>query len=80
MQTYEALRQAARLGGLSLNKVSRALGKPESYISSAISRGSVPRCDTMARMADVCGYSLALLPRDKVPPDALVIDPPPREG
>ncbi|MEG2025140.1 MAG: hypothetical protein RRZ85_06290 [Gordonibacter sp.] len=56
------------------------MDKPDSYVSSAISRGSVPRCDTMARMADVCGYSLALVPRDAVPPDALVIDPPPREG
>lgn len=73
MDAYEALREAASETGVPLYKIGRALGKADAYVNSAISRGSVPRCDTMAKMAAVCGYGLALVPRGDMPDTALVI-------
>lgn len=75
MEAYEALKQAGAVAGVSMNKIGRALGKSDSYVAKGIARGSSPQCNTMASMAAVCGYSLALVPSDAVPGDALVIDP-----
>lgn len=75
MDAFEALQKAGDAKGITMYRVSKALGKPNSYISNSKSRGSSPKCDTMASMAEVCGYSLALIPSDNVPDDALVIDP-----
>lgn len=75
MDAYEALKRAGAIAGVSMNKVGRALGKPDSYVSNGVARGSSPQCNTMASMAAVCGYSLALVPSDAVPDDAFVIDP-----
>lgn len=75
MDAYNALRVAADRGGVSLASIGRVMGRPDNYVSNNISRGSIPRCDTMARMADVCGYKLALVPPDELTEGALVIDP-----
>ena len=50
------------------------MDKTPGYVANAAARGSAPRVDTMARMADVCGYALALVPVGDVPPSAIVID------
>lgn len=76
MDSAQAIKAAANEAGKPLYAIGRGMGLSDNYVNNWTSRGSVPRCDTMARMADVCGYSLALVPRDSVPPDALVIDPP----
>lgn len=73
LEAYEALREAANRAGIPLYKIGRALGKPDAYVNSAISRGSVPRCDTMAKMSDVVGYDLALVPKGEAPDSALLI-------
>lgn len=73
MDAYDALREAANREGVPLRQIGRELGKPDNYVNSAMSRGSVPRCDTMAKMAEVCGHSLALVPFEDVPDSALVI-------
>lgn len=75
MDAYDALKAAARESGVPIYKIGRALDKPDSYVSSAVSRGSIPRCDNMALMAGVCDYSLALVPSDDIPKNAFVIDP-----
>lgn len=75
MDAYSALRIAAERGGVSLARIGRVMGRPDNFVSNNISRGSIPRCDTMARMADVCGYKLALVPADELTTGALVIDP-----
>lgn len=73
MDAYEALREAGERSGVPMYKIGRALGKTDSYVSNGIARGSSPRCDTMAKMAEVCGHSLALVPHEDVPDSALVI-------
>lgn len=75
METYEAVKAAAKSKGISLNKLSRELGKADSYIATAISRNSDPAAKNLAAMAAACGYTLALVPNGELPSDALVIDP-----
>lgn len=74
MDAYEALKEAGARSGMPMYKVGRALGKTDSYVSNGIARGSSPRCDTMAKMAEVCGHELALVPSDDMPESALRID------
>lgn len=73
MQAFEALREASERAGVPMYKIGPAMGKPASYVSTGMARGSSPRCDTMAKMAGVCGYGLALVPVEEMPESALVI-------
>ena len=60
MKTDEAIRQAARqIGGITA--ASKAMGRDQNYIAGMLSRGSVPKADTLARIASVCGYRLVLV-------------------
>lgn len=79
MNSYEAIEIAAANAGLSTNKVSRAIGKADSYISASKTRGSTPQANNLAAMLEVCGYKLAAIPSDDLPDTALVIDPPSKE-
>lgn len=69
-----AMREVLQREGIPARQVGRAMGKGDNYVARIANRGSVPRCDTMARMLDVCGYSLVALPSAYVPKDAIVID------
>lgn len=73
MDAFDALKEAASRSGKPLRQIGRELGKPDNYVNNSMSRGSTPRCDTMAKMAEVCGHSLALVPFEDVPDSALVI-------
>ena len=76
MNTVEAIRQMLSAAGLSVRKAGAAMHRAPTYLSSFLTRGSTPRADVLARVADVCGYVLALAPRGAALPDgALVIDP-----
>lgn len=75
MDAYSAVRAMSKDSSITLYAISKALGKSANYINNGASRGSIPRCDTMARMADVCGYKLALVPADELTKGALVIGP-----
>lgn len=74
MKAFEALKEASDKSGVPMYKIGPAMGRPASYVSTGMARGSSPRCDTMAKMAGVCGYALALVPLDDLPDSALVID------
>lgn len=51
------------------------LGKNKTYVNSILSKPSTPKCDTMARILDVCGYSLYAVPKDAEMPDmALLVE------
>ena len=75
MDTIETNRAAADRSGTPLTHIGLALGKRANYFSSAASRGSIPKADTLADMLAPCGYVLAAVPADEVPASALVIDP-----
>ena len=52
-----------------------ALGKNRTYINSALANERTPRCDTMAKILGVCGYSLYAVPKDAEMPDlALLVE------
>lgn len=80
MGFYDVLQEAAGASGVSLGSVGVALGHARSYVSAAIARGSVPSVDNAAAMLAACGWSLAAVPSDDVPPSALVIAPPDADG
>ena len=73
MEAYEALKEAAKRSDVPLYRIGREIGRNDAYVNSAMSRGSTPRCDTMAKMAAVCGHGLALVPVEDMPESALVI-------
>lgn len=76
MKAIDALKSAASSSDVPITHIGIKLGKKPNYISNVASRGSSPQCDTMAAMAAVCGYKLALIPADDVPATALIIDAP----
>lgn len=75
MKAYEAVRTASTASGVPITHIGPALGKSSVYVNNGISRGSVPKADTLAAMLGVCGYALAAVPVDDMPASALVIDP-----
>lgn len=81
MKAMEAVKAAAESSGTPTTHIGRRMGKQDSYYSAVVSRGSVPKADTLAAMLDVCDYDLAAVPRSAGLPDgALVIDPPETNG
>ena len=44
--------------GISTVQASRMYGKHKSYITSLLSRGTVPKADTLAGILDAIGYDL----------------------
>lgn len=74
MNGYKAIKAAAAARGVSVRQVLLKSGKAESYISKAINRGSSPTTDTAAQLLGACGYALAAVPAEDVPPTAIVID------
>ena len=74
MYAMDIVKQIAEQQGIPITRVGVEMGKSRQYVHGLMQHGSTPRCDTMARMLDVCGYALVAVPRDSVPSDALVID------
>lgn len=74
MQLKELFTTTAHSAGYSLNRLSRAAGHGDNYISAMLSRGSSPQLNTVVNLLNVCGYVLCAVPRDSVPSNALVID------
>ncbi len=48
-------------------------GMTKGYIGSLKTQGKQPSLDAMMRLLGVCGYALCAVPRDEIPPNALVI-------
>lgn len=67
MDTHDAMRAMLERSGLTTYRVSVALGRHSSYVSTMLRRGSCPSADLLARLAAVCGYSLQLVPLDGGP-------------
>ena len=74
MEAFGAIKAAAAAAGVPTTHIGPAMGKTPGYVANAAARGSAPRVDTVARMADVLGYALALVPVGDVPASAIVID------
>lgn len=75
MQAMEALQQAAANAGKPLTRIGLEMGKSRQFVHSTMRKGSIPQCNTMAKMLQVCGYRLVALPESEpLPGCALVID------
>ncbi len=59
--------------GMNDRQVSIKLGMSPRYLSNIIYRGSRPNSDTLARVADACGYDL--LVRRRIDEMEILIDP-----
>lgn len=70
---WDVLLTAVYRNGLTAAAVCEKLGLSRAYISKGKGTNTTPLVDTAARLLGACGYVLAALPGDSVPPDALVI-------
>ena len=64
MDANEAIRLMIKASGKSGRQVAREIGRSESFISSSLAQGLCPRADTLARIADACGYDLVAVPKN----------------
>lgn len=76
MNTNEAITAILRASGKNKKQVSLALGRSPAWLSSTLSRPGSSEATTVAAIAGVCGYSLALVPPADLPGSAITIDPP----
>ena len=63
MDTLLAIREMGARSGVTLADASRSMGRDRTYLNAALSRGSVPRADTLAEICDAMGYELQAVPK-----------------
>ena len=68
MDALQALRHMVNMSGKSARSVAREMDIAETFINMTLSRKSIPKVDTFADIADICGYELALIGHDEVIP------------
>ena len=78
MDSSEVLRYVVNHSGKSQRAISIELGKVPTYISSTFTQRSIPTIETMANIANVCGYDLVLIKRSSN--EQIRIDPQTEEG
>ena len=71
VKTTDAIRQMCESSEMGTIEVSEQMGKSRGYLSATLSRGNVPRADTLAQIAQACGYELVLEGRG----ERIVIEP-----
>lgn len=71
MRTLDAIEQMIESTGNTKAGVSVSLGKHKNFLSTTFYKKSVPRVDTLAKIASVLGYKLILEKDD----DRIEIDP-----
>lgn len=77
MKAHEVLRTITKDSGSSDMSLSAAMGRNTNFLGVIRSRGTIPKTDTFAMIADTCGYDL--LVRKRETHEEIVIDPPIRE-
>lgn len=60
MNVKQAIDKMCEEAGKSQRTVSKEIGRNPSFLSTSMSKGSVPRVDTMAAIARACGFELVL--------------------
>ena len=76
MNTNNAVRNAIKSAGMTLDGVSLAMGKSKNWLSSTLAHTESSKASTVAQIGGVTGHALALVPREDLPASAIVIDPP----
>ena len=75
MNTLDVIKLCADSAGIPQYMIGVRMGKTKHYIAQVMSRGSVPKADTLARMLDACGYGLFACPLDARPEHGYRITP-----
>ena len=60
MEARDLIQSMMNESGTSGIELSHAIGKTHGFVSSTLSRNSIPRLDTFAKMAKAMGYELVL--------------------
>ena len=60
MNVKQAIDKMCEEAGKSQRTVSKEIGRNPSFLSTSMSKGSVPRVDTMVKIAGACGFELVL--------------------
>ena len=63
MDTTQAIKKMMQESGTTATQLSLGLGKHRNFVTTTFAKGSTPRADTLAHMADVIGYDLGLRKR-----------------
>lgn len=74
MQIYDAIEEMAALSGKTLYAVMKEMGRGTTLLSNR-SRGTIPKTNMLAEVAGICGYKLALVPRESITGACLTIEP-----
>lgn len=74
MQIYDTIEEMAALDGKTFYALMKEMGRGTT-IASNRSRGTIPKVNMTAEIASLCGYRLALVPRESVSEKCLVIEP-----
>lgn len=74
MKLYDAIEKMVASRETTVYAVQNEMRKPNLITSSKCQNLSM-RADGVARIADVCGYDLVLVPADSLPDGAIVIEP-----
>lgn len=64
MDAYDAVTKMLNEDDRTRAAISVAMGRGPGYLNVIVGRRSVPKADTLARIADTCGYDLLLRRRD----------------
>lgn len=60
MDAVTAIQGMVEVSGKSQREVSQEIGKVPTFIGTTVYRRSSPRADTLARIAEACGFQLVL--------------------
>jgi hypothetical protein len=72
MKEREAIERMMQRSRYNASQLSVAMGRNRNFIGSTFAKGSIPRVDTLAKMADIMGYKVVL----ESDGDRIEIDPP----
>ena len=78
MTPVDAVRVMLRSSGVTMMQAAGKMGKSQNFLTSALAtgrrRGGGLNTATLAGAAAACGYALALVPVDRLPEEAVVMD------
>lgn len=74
MNTASAIRAMCENSGKSQRSVAVEMGRSSGFVTSALAKTKDLKVATMTDIADVCGYTLCLVPNRYVSKHAIVID------
>lgn len=73
MNIYDAIDAASSASGVTLIKISRAIGRSKQFMHTIRLQRNIPSIDLVGMIFHACGYKLCAV-KGRVPKNAIVID------